>query len=289
VPDDSARLNGLRSNQFDLMMTTAGQYDQVEQLGTGYTTHAYPSASTYAVILNTGRPLAASAQVRQALNYAIDRDAINASLLDGQCAPAAQPLAAVYPGHVEPPPVAYGHDPARARQMLDAAGVPAGTEMKIIVPGGITLYQQMASAVQAQLAEVGITATLESLASGQIFGAWTAGGYDGFVNVRTTRPTDAMSLQASYLNPARYPGPTPPGFREAVDRAFDPTVDEAARLAAVREASTIGSEQAVDVFLCAVPALWTYTDRVRGADTMATSYYTAFGDLRRVGVAGNGR
>jgi peptide/nickel transport system substrate-binding protein len=226
---------------------------------------------------------------RQALNFALDREAISSSLLDGRCSPSAQPLAPVYPGHVDPPPVPYAHDPQRARELLAAAGVPAGTSLKILVPAGISLYERLASAVQAQLAEVGITAELSAQASTQIFGSWTGGTFDGFVNARTTRPTAAMTLQSSYLTPSRYPGPTPPGFAEAVTRAFDPMLAPADGDAAVRQATTIGAEAALDVFICSVPAIWTYNQRVRGADTMGSSYFSAFGDLRHVGVAGGGR
>ncbi|WP_181781638.1 ABC transporter substrate-binding protein [Pseudonocardia pini] len=287
VANDSTRMNGLRSDEFDLMMTTAGQFDEVDALGSGFTTHSYPPASTYTVFLNTARPHLSDPRVRQALNFAVDRASIDAFLLDGRCAPASQPLVAVYPGHLEPPPVAYGHDPARARALLAEAGVPEGTELRLLVPAGLSLYERIGAAVQAQFAEVGIRAVLEQQASAQIFASWTGGGYDGFVNVRTTRPTDAMTLQASYLNPNRYPGPTPAGFAESVVRAFDPGLDEAARLGAVREASTVGAVGALDVFLCSTPAMWTAHDRVRGADTMGASYYTAFGDLRGVGLSGD--
>jgi peptide/nickel transport system substrate-binding protein len=289
VPNDSARMNGLRSDQFDVMMTTAGQFDQVSELGESYVTHSYPSATTYAVYLNTARPNIDQVKVRQALNFAIDREAINLSLLDGQCSPSAQPLASVYPGHLDPPPVPYAHDPERARQLLAEAGVADGLTLKILVPAGISLYEQLASAVQAQLVEVGVTAELAAQASTQIFGSWTGGEYDGFVNARTTKPTAAMTLQASYLTPSRYPGPTPAGFAEAVMRAYDPSLDQAGHDAVVTVASQIGAESALDVFLCSVPAMWTYNDRVRGADTMGLSYFSAFGDLRYVGVAGEGR
>ncbi|TQM11341.1 ABC transporter substrate-binding protein [Pseudonocardia kunmingensis] len=288
VPNDSARMNGLRSGQFDMMMTTAGQFDQVSELGDPYVTHSYPPATTYAVYLNTARPNIDKVKVRQALNYAIDREGISRALLDGRCTPSAQPLPSVYPGHLDPPPVEYAHDPERARQLLAEAGVPDGFGMTILVPAGISLYEQLAAAVQAQLAEVGIAAELTAQTGTQIFGSWGDGGFDGLVNARTTRPTAAMTLQASYLTPSRFPGPTPPGFAEAVSSAYDPTLDEAAYEAAVTKASTIGAESALDVFLCSVPAMWTSTDRVRGGDMMGLSYFSAFGDLRYVGIAGEG-
>lgn len=289
VPNDSTRMNGVRSGQFDMMMTTPGQYNQVTQIGKSFVTHRYPAATTYSVFLNTARSNLDQAKVRQALNFAIDRDAIGKSLLDGQCSPSAQPLAPVYPGHLDPPPVPYTHDPQRARQLLTEAGASNGLSLEILVPAGITLYEQLASAIQAQFAEVGIATKLSAQPGTQIFGSWTGGGYDGFVNARTTRPTGEMTLQASYLTPSRYPGPTPVGFAEAVTRAFDPALDQNGRDGAVREAATIGSEYALDVFVCAAPAIWTYNQRVRGADTMGLSYFSAFGDMRYVGVAGGGQ
>lgn len=282
MPNDSARLSALRSGQLDMIMTTPGQFDQVSKLGDDFAVHSYPPAATYAVWLDTKRPLIAQESVRQALNFAVDRDAISRTLFDGQCKPNGQPLGSAFPaGHLDSPPISYNHDPQRSRQLLAQAGLTGNVPLRLLVPAGLTLYEQLAAALQAQFNQAGFTVELVPQASPQLFQSWVANEYDGMVNTRQTGPTAAMSLQAAYLSPARYPGPVPPGFAEAVMRSFDPSAQADA---AVAEASRSGTKSALDVFVCSVPAMWTATSHVKGADTMGWSYFSTHGDLRYVSL-----
>jgi len=286
IPNDSARMSALSSGEVDLAMTTLGQYDQATRLGDDFETHVYPAASTYMMYLHSGAVPTDDPLVRQALNWAIDRESISTALLNGKCDPAVQPLGPAYEAHLEDPPVEYGYDPERARELLEEAGVAEGTRMRVLVPAGLTLYEDIATAIQGQLAEVGIDMEIVSQESTQIFTSWAETiDYAGFVNVRATRPTEATTLEAGYLNPARYPGPVPEKFTEAVRAAYDPTLGDHEVGALLEEASTIAVEEAFDVFICHSPAVWTSTDHVIGADSMGWSHFTAFGDLRHVGIA----
>ncbi|MEE2059216.1 ABC transporter substrate-binding protein [Rhodococcus artemisiae] len=89
IPDDNARLNAFRSGQLDAMLAKAGQYDELEQLTTssGLSMHSFPAATYYAIQLDIGQPGFEDPRVRQALNYAVDREAINSAFLNGQCEP----------------------------------------------------------------------------------------------------------------------------------------------------------------------------------------------------------
>lgn len=286
IPNDSSRINALRSGQVDLIMTTVSQYKQAKSLGDSFETHDYPQATTYSVWLNSALPNTDNKLVRQALNWAIDRQSINTSLLNGQCEPAGQQLAPVFEGHLDDPPISYGYDPAKARKLLANAGVPNGFKMKMLVPNGITLYEQMATAIQAQLKDIGVDVELSPQESATIFTSWSASKeFGGWLNSRSGKPTSGMTLEANFLNPARYPGPTPEGFGEAVRGTLNPQLEESEVKASLENASRIGVDNAMDVYICSAGALWTSTDRVTGADTMGQSYFTSYGDLRFVGVS----
>ena len=117
-------------------------------------------------------------EVRQAVSYAIDRNAINNSVFKGfgkitnQIAP---------PGSVyyNPNLVGYPYDAGKARELLEAAGYTSGLDITLTYPSN-ALFQDMNTAIQGYLDAVGIRVTLEPLGGGQ-FGevgmskGWTNG------------------------------------------------------------------------------------------------------------------
>ena len=82
-----------------------------------------PGVDYQYVGLNLRDPILADVRVRQALAYAIDRQAIVAYLRRGLAVPAAGMLPPIS-WAVEPGVRTYPFDPARARALLDAAGYP---------------------------------------------------------------------------------------------------------------------------------------------------------------------
>ena len=285
IPTDSTRLNALRTGEVDLMMTTLGQYGEATELGDGYETYTYPAALPYTMYFNTGAPNIDTTAVRQALNWAIDREAISDGLLNGQCAPTDQLLTEAFDGHVDDPEFPYSYDPETAKELLAEAGVADGFSMRVLVPAGLTLYEDIATAIQAQLSDIGVAVELVAQQSTELFPSWAGGEYEGFVNVRGTRPNSAGTFEVAYLNPARYPGPVPDGFTEALDITRDPSLPAAELTSALEEVSEITNAEAMDLYVCAGRAVWTANDKVVGAGDMGWSFFSANGDLRYVGLA----
>lgn len=121
--------------------------------------------NVYYLGLNCSRPPFDRAGVRQALNYAIDKELILATLLKDRGIIAHGSIPPGLPGYSkEIPP--YPYDPKKARELLIQEGFGNGLSMKI--------YQRtsqealsITQAVQAQLKEVGIKAEIIQL-------EWTA-------------------------------------------------------------------------------------------------------------------
>jgi len=97
-------------------------------------------------------------QVRQAFNYAIDKDAIINGLFQGTVVEATSPIPPLTTGTVDLEPYAY--DPARARQLLADAGYADGAGIPTLVlnttSGRYAFDKEICEAVQAQLKEIGI-------------------------------------------------------------------------------------------------------------------------------------
>jgi peptide/nickel transport system substrate-binding protein len=122
VPDDIMRGLELRKGTVDLVVNDLAP-DVVYQLGRDAALQLVESSGTdYQYIgLNLRDPFLKDLRVRQAIGYAIDRDAIIKYLRRGLASPAAgllPPVSWAYEPHV----FTFTYDPAKARALLDEAG-----------------------------------------------------------------------------------------------------------------------------------------------------------------------
>ncbi len=98
-------------------------------------------------------------RVREAANYAIDREAIIANLLSGHELPAVAPFPAGY--DLPLGPSGYrGYDPDRARALLEEAGQ-VGVEIKLFIGTGLWGDERWMPAVQQYLNDVGFVCEVE--------------------------------------------------------------------------------------------------------------------------------
>jgi peptide/nickel transport system substrate-binding protein len=109
-------------------------------------------------------PAFADERVRQALQYAIDRDSITKAAAPGAGKATAQPVTPGSLGYDESLDEMYPYDPAKARSLLAEAGYADGFEFTISVAPG-TDHLVAAQAISDQLAKVGVTATLRTPAT----------------------------------------------------------------------------------------------------------------------------
>jgi peptide/nickel transport system substrate-binding protein len=96
--------------------------------------------------------------VRKAVEYAINRSAINSVVNEGQGEVASQPLPSTSPGYVASVANLYPYDPAKAKQMLQAAGYPPGQgpSITMVIPGGgIEAMSEQGDILQQELDAVG--------------------------------------------------------------------------------------------------------------------------------------
>ncbi|PRZ42425.1 peptide/nickel transport system substrate-binding protein [Antricoccus suffuscus] len=151
--DDNARLNSVISGAADTTFLRASMYDPAKQAG--LVVCEAPSLSSYQIALNTEKSEFSKKEVRQALNYAIDRKSL-AAVTNGFCEPGGQ----MYPESYfasDPDLTAdkYPYDPQKAKDLLKKAGLTNGFEFTMEVIN-LDLYQQLAEVIQANLQEVGV-------------------------------------------------------------------------------------------------------------------------------------
>jgi peptide/nickel transport system substrate-binding protein len=126
VPEATVRALELRKGTADGEINSLTP-DMVRALSAqpGLQVSEQPGTVLAYIAINFDDPILAHREVRQALAYATDRDALIAYLLRGEARPAASLLP---PNHwaYDPNVRQYGHDNVRANQLLDAAGFPRG-------------------------------------------------------------------------------------------------------------------------------------------------------------------
>ncbi len=161
VREDSSRVLGLEAGDYDLIVRIPPE-DVPRLMREGRVrTYAEQSNRALWVKFNVTKKPFDDIRVRQALNYAVDKESIVKNIYQG--------LAAVIPTLVGPlnngyaPVKGYPYDPAKAKKLLAEAGYPNGFKTNLWTPKGRYLKDfELAQAVQQQLQAVGVEASLET-------------------------------------------------------------------------------------------------------------------------------
>lgn len=162
IPEDAARVVALETGEADAIMRVPPA-DAPRLAAAANIEVEYPSSVRVIYVgFNTSRAPFNDVRVRQAVNYAVNKDAIVNSVLRGAAAASNAPVVPAVFGHDAAGP--YPYDPARARQLLAEAGFPNGFEVNLYHPTGrYMLDATVAEAVQGMLREVGIRANLQTM------------------------------------------------------------------------------------------------------------------------------
>jgi ABC-type transport system substrate-binding protein len=169
VPEDSARVLQLLSGEADVIASVPTVMLKRLEGSSAVKVIKKTGFRTIYVGLNNASPPFNDRRVREAVAHAIDVKGLQRGILSGIGKLGGGFESPVIAGAKSIPPRPY--DPAKARKLLAEAGFPNGFETSFYVPTGRYLMdRQLGEAIQAQLAEVGIKAKIES----PEWGAFTA-------------------------------------------------------------------------------------------------------------------
>jgi peptide/nickel transport system substrate-binding protein len=163
--DPMTRIAELMAGGVDLVAGLAP--DQVALLRNDPDYHVYEEVGPHLwfLILNVRDGPFSDRRVRLAVNYAIDRQGLVERVLQGTAAVAAGPVPAAFGWANDDDLQPFAHDPARARSLIEEAGLDEDTKITLLAPqegSGMLAPVQMATAIQADLAEIGIRARIET-------------------------------------------------------------------------------------------------------------------------------
>ena len=170
IPESATRAAAIQTGEVDVVGRLSSEEAQSLLGAPNVRVISYPSTRVYYIAFNnlttgvdqpTEDPL-----VRQAMNYAVDVDAIVDALHSGfgQRAPGFVAQGEMGYGAVEP----FPYDPDKAKELLAEAGYPDGFEMDFACPAGAYIFfEQVCEAIQGYLSAVGIETNLDIMESGQ--------------------------------------------------------------------------------------------------------------------------
>ncbi len=262
IPDDAARILKLRAAELDIAEFVP--YSRVAELRADPKLDMvlFPAAQVNYFSLNA-RPTfkdgsknpMADVRVRQALNYATDKDALIQAVSYGtgrvqrSFMPMETPLASG-------PERLYPYDPAKAKSLLAQAGYPQGFEVTALALAGSADDSAKLTILQQLWAAAGIRLKIEQLDAATRLARYNAGDFQLRASLWTNDindPNEITSLLAYY--PTRQAGRS--GWQDKrVDELFEMSqveLDPAKRAAEYKELQDRYAEAAPIVFAMEVP------------------------------------
>jgi peptide/nickel transport system substrate-binding protein len=171
VPEGTTRLAMLKNGEADFAFSLDGPVAEEVKRDPRLTLEATRHASIFWIEFPEqwdAKSVWADARVRQAVNYALDRQTINEAACLGYCPPAGVivPRVMDYALQAEPTP----YDPGKAKQLLAEAGYPNGFDAGELAP--IPPFFVAAEAVVNNLNAVGIRVRMRPMERAAFYAAW---------------------------------------------------------------------------------------------------------------------
>ena len=192
IPEYATRIAALESGDVDLADVETKDVKRVEDLGKYRVYKSISPGSGIHVEMNSTRPPFDDLRVRQALNYAVDRNAIVQAVSNGLGVPLYGPLTpstmGYWPGAQY---VGYQYDVAKAKALLTEAGYKpnaSGVMEKDGKPLALTLLTygtqgKTGEILQQQFKDIGVQVTLQNVEYGVLFQTLAGGDFDLAIDV----------------------------------------------------------------------------------------------------------
>jgi peptide/nickel transport system substrate-binding protein len=271
IIEAQARLSAIKTGEIDMTMDVPPDSLQDLRKDPDVVVAEANSSAVWYVALNTRHPALKDKRVRQALNYAIQKDAIIRDILKGTAIVATTPLSPVYGPYHEDKTARYPYDPEKAKALLKEAGYGNGFDVTFFVPesgSGMQSPVEMGTVIQANLAAVGVRAKIQTME----WGAYLKKYLDSpDMAEMSWNPSigDPDHMMYMLLSSDRFPPAFNAGYYQnpRVDellRKGRTTIDDKERIPLYREAQRLVMEDAPWIFVDHGKQVIVYRKRVQG-------------------------
>jgi peptide/nickel transport system substrate-binding protein len=164
ITDANTRVTEMLAGGLDLMVEVPPDAVAVFQRAGTFKLSEQVGPHLWFLILNTREPPFSDKRVRQAVNYAIDKQALVTNVLQGTATVATSVVPAAFEWAYDDTLKPYPYDPDKARQLIRDAGADGKTVGFMVAEGGSGMLAPvpMGTAIQADLAKVGLKAEIRT-------------------------------------------------------------------------------------------------------------------------------
>ncbi|MCA9834928.1 MAG: ABC transporter substrate-binding protein [Thermomicrobiales bacterium] len=190
VPEAAGRMSALETGQADNSMWGLNAEDNTTLKDSGnFTVYETKQVATNHFPLNNKHPFLQEKEVRQALIWALDRQAFADDVFLGQATVATSNLSPAVEAFYNPDVALYEYNPDKAKELLDGAGWVEGGDgvrekdgvkaaFTMMVFQGDTQRRPEAEVAQQWWKDIGVDCTLQEGVTSEILGGLRAGEYD---------------------------------------------------------------------------------------------------------------
>lgn len=247
MTDESAVLTALESDQLDAGIVYA---DSAEYLNGDFTVYSSPQNMVQLFALNNTVEPFDDIRVRQALEYAIDKEEIVEGVFAGYATPLYSnfsPVMSYY--YNDELSEVYTYDVEKAKELLKEAGYEDGFSFKISVPSNYQKHMDTAQVIIQQLKAIGVSAEIEPLEWGQwLEQVYTNANYETTI-VGLTGKLDPNDILGRYVSDyaKNFMGYQNAEYDALIEEAK--TADEERRVELFRECQRVLTEDAAAVWI----------------------------------------
>lgn len=269
IPDTTVRLANLQSGDIDMIERLAATDLAQAQGDANIVVDSAVSLGYQGITFNINNgekgdnPWGNDKRLRQALSYAVDREALNQVVFDGAFAAGNQSFPSTSPWYNTSLPIEPG-DIEKAKSLLAEAGYPDGLELEVQVPNSTEPLAVM-QVVQAMAAQAGIEIKLTSkefatLLADQSAGDYTASQIGWSGRVDPDGNNHQFVTTNGGINDSKYSNPKIDELMNAARTA----PSTAARKAIYDEAMVIMLEDLPRLFLYHQKWIWAHSANLKG-------------------------
>jgi len=212
-------------------------------------------------------------QVRQAIQYAMDREAYAEIGYFGFSEPVTNVYWKYLPYYVEAFNALYYYDLDKARQLITEAGYPDGFEFTLIVNAANSGQVRIAPLLAEDLAKIGVTMNIDVRERTSFRDALNSGDYEAIFSGYTPRPLNlfASSSLRSGENNLPWDGPPPAEYVEVVDMVSSAATEEEVTAANIRAQYMI-LDLSWSIVYCTREQIHAWSSSIEGAGWDSSGY-----------------
>ncbi len=263
VMKESTMVNALKSGEVDLIAPISATNKQDLEASANIKVNASPSLNFQYIYINTALPPLDNQKVRQALQYAIDREQLVNAIQFGEGEPAFGIFPKEHPAVLAESAIKY--DQEKAKKLLEESGVENLAFDMLVKPDSFDV--RIAEAVQAALAEVGIEVNIKPTEVTKLVElAFSKAEYPATLARASGRP-DPNALISLYYDESSFynPGEHANSELKTLIKKASEEIDADERMKYIAESNRIAIEEdAMGIPLFFEPMIVAFNENVKG-------------------------